>query len=323
MELSVGKRRGLASCSTKRGVFSILALDHRDNLRRAMNPNNPEQVSGSVIRDFKSILIREITPFASAALLDPEFGAAQSIQSDSFPGDIGLVIPVEATGYTGDSDARESRILPGWSVGKIRRMGASALKLLVYYHPDSDLARQQEALIESVAESCKLYDLAFFLEPLSYSLEQERKLTSGEKRDVVVRTAEKLTPLGVDVLKAEFPLNIKEDGNETHWAEACSEISQASCVPWVLLSAGVDFDTYLRQLTTACQRGASGAMVGRAVWKEAVGKQGNDLVEFLQGAAAERMNRLTNLCEAIGKSWKDFYPTQEVPDTWYLTYRDL
>jgi len=288
-----------------------------------MNPDHPDQVSAKNMGDFKSTLIREVSLFASAALLDPEFGAAQSIQSDSLPGDVGLVISVEATGYTGDPDARESRILPGWSVGKIRRMGATALKLLVYYHPDSELAAEQEALVESVAESCKKYDLAFFLEPLSYSLYTGKKLTSSEKRDVVVRTAEKLTPLGVDVLKAEFPLEIKEDKNEDHWAEACREVTQASSVPWVLLSAGVDFDTYLRQLTIACQCGASGAMAGRAVWKEAVGRQGEDLLRFLQGTAADRMDRLTHLCDAIGKSWKDFYPKQPVDDTWYQTYQDL
>ena len=323
MELSVGKRRGLAACSTKRGVFSILALDHRNNLRRVMNPDHPDQVSAKSMGDFKSTLIREVSPFASAALLDPEFGAAQSIQSDSLPGDIGLVISVEATGYTGDPDARESRILPGWSVGKIRRMGATALKLLVYYHPDSELAGQQEALVESVAESCKKYDLAFFIEPLAYSLDPGKKLNSIEKRDIVVRTADKLTHLGVDVLKAEFPLEIKEDENETHWAEACREVSQASSVPWVLLSAGVDFDTYIGQLTIACQSGASGAMAGRAVWKEAVGKQGEDLLGFLRGKASDRMNRLTNLCDAIGKSWKDFYSEQSVDDTWYQSYQDL
>jgi tagatose 1,6-diphosphate aldolase len=167
------------------------------------------------------------------------------------------------------------------------------------------------------------FDLAFFLEPLSYSLDPNNKLTSAEKRDVVVRTAEKLTPLGVDVLKAEFPLNIKEDGNEANWAEACREVSQASRVPWVLLSAGVDFSDYLKQLVVACQSGASGAMAGRAVWKEAVGLQGDTLINFLRDIAVIRMSRLSSLCEALGKSWKDYYSSQKAPDGWYQTYQDI
>lgn len=323
MALSVGKRRGLASCSTGRGVFSILALDHRNNLRKAMNPDCPDKVSAKRVSDFKSTLIREVSPFSSAVLLDPEFGAAQSIQTDSLPGNIGLVISVEATGYTGDPIARESRILPSWSVGKIRRMGASALKLLVYYHPGSENASKQEALIVIISESCKKYDLAFFLEPLSYSLNPEKKLTSDEKREVVIKTAERLTPLGVDILKAEFPIDIRIDDNENNWAEACKEVTQASRVPWVLLSAGVDFDTYKRQLIIACQSGASGAMAGRAIWKEAVGMKADSLKYFLQSLARERMNKITNLCNALAKSWQDYYPVQETSDTWYKKYKSI
>jgi len=323
MNLTVGKRRGLAACSTERGAFSILALDHRNNLRKAMNPENPEKVSVKVMGDFKSRLIRALAADSSAVLLDPEFGAAQVIQSDSLPGNIGLVISVEATGYTGDPNARNSAILEGWSVGKICRMGASALKLLVYYHPDSKLASQQEDLVLSVSDSCRKFDLPFFLEPLSYSLDSSKPLSSAQKRDVVVRTAKCLSPLGIDVLKAEFPLNIKEEKDEVAWSKACEEISQASKTPWVLLSAGVDFETYLRQLTVACESGASGAMAGRAVWKEAVGLDDKVLDKFLQGEAAQRMLRLTNLCQALGKSWKDFYPVREVPDQWYKEYLDL
>lgn len=323
MNISVGKRRGLAACSTNRGAFSILALDHRNNLRRAMNPANPDKVSVKKMGNFKSRLIQALAAHSSAALLDPEFGAAQAIASDSLPGNIGLVVSVEATGYTGDPDARKSAILEGWSVGKICRMGAAALKLLVYYHPDSELASHQESLVSSVSESCQKFDLPFFLEPLSYSLDPEIKLNAAQKRDVVVRTAERLSKLGVDVLKAEFPVNINEENNEVVWSKACCEISQASAAPWVLLSAGVDFETYLRQLIVACESGASGAMAGRAVWKEAVGLGDEALQTFLLGEGSERMNRLTNLCDALGKSWKDFYPVQDVSDTWYSDYQDL
>jgi tagatose-1,6-bisphosphate aldolase len=225
--LTVGKRRGLAACATENGVFSILALDHRNNLRNAMNPANPELVSPRIMGEFKSKLIREVAGAGSAALLDPEYGAAPVILSDALSGQTGLVMAVEATGYTGDPNARESAVLEGWSVAKICRMGASALKLLVYYHPDSDLAGQQEDLIASVAEDCRKYDLPFFIEPLSYSLDPQKKLTSAQKRDVVVRTAERLTALDVDVLKAEFPLDVKKDQEEKNWEAACSDVSQA------------------------------------------------------------------------------------------------
>ena len=38
---------------------------------------------------------------------------------------------------------------------------------------------------------------------------------------------------GVDVLKAEFPLDVKAEADETGWAEACKELSAASAAPWI------------------------------------------------------------------------------------------
>lgn len=60
--------------------------------------------------------------------------------------------------------------------------------------------------------------------------------------------AERLVPLGIDVLKAEFPVGIKQTDDEIEWADACAELSD-TCkdTPWVLLSAGVDYDTFLHQ----------------------------------------------------------------------------
>ena len=88
---------------------------------------------------------------ATGTLLDPEIGAAQAIADGSLPGGAGLLVAVEATGYEGPSTARVSRILPGWSVEQAKRMGASAAKLLVYYHPAAANAADQERLVAEVA----------------------------------------------------------------------------------------------------------------------------------------------------------------------------
>ena len=39
--LSIGKLRGIQQCTTPHGSFTCLALDHRQNLRKAMHPENP------------------------------------------------------------------------------------------------------------------------------------------------------------------------------------------------------------------------------------------------------------------------------------------
>ena len=311
--ISIGKLRGLQQISSKRGTFTALALDHRQNLRKA----NPALVSDAELSRFKLDVTKALAHRATAVLLDPEVSAAQAIASRAIP-NVGLVVAVESTGYTGDATARQAQVIPGWTVEKAKRMGASAIKLLVYYHPDSPTAKVTEDFTAKIAEDCIKHDLVLMLEPLSYSLDENKKLSSDEKRYVVIETAKRLTPLNVDILKAEFPLDVN-DMDESEWMDACKEISSASTVPWILLSAAVEYDVFLRQVTVACNAGASGIAVGRAVWKEAVTMDGDERMKFLRTTAKYRLSRLTSLCHALAKPYTDFY-TADAPFDWYKTY---
>lgn len=320
-QLSVGKIRGFASTTNLAGSFSILAFDHRQSFIKLLNP------WGSALNDYptiaaaKSQFVRLLAPHASAVLLDPVFGAAQAIVSDALPGETGLIVSLEETGYTGTDTARETTFLSNWSIQKTKRMGADAVKLLVYYHPESPTAGEIEALVRQVAADCQAQDLPLFLEPLSYSLDPAiKKLAPEELHRVVVETARRLTQYPIDVLKAEFPLDIKAEPDEKRWMEACAELSTASRVPWVLLSASVDYDVFLRQVTVACQQGASGVAVGRAVWKEATKLSGEGRLEFLSTTAKNRMERLTALCAALAKPWTDFYVPPQLATDWYVEY---
>jgi tagatose 1,6-diphosphate aldolase len=314
MQLTIGKIRGLQQISSRRGTFTALALDHRQNLRKA----NPAFNEDSELSRFKLDVAAALSEEATAVLLDPEVSAAQAIAQHIIPKDVGLVVALEATGYTGDATARHAKIIPGWTVEKAKRMGASAIKLLVYYHPESSTAREIEEFTSKIADDCIKHDLVLMLEPLSYALNENLRLTSEEKRYVVVETAKRLTPLNVDVLKTEFPLDI-HDPDETKWTEACEDISSATATPWILLSAAVDYETFLRQVTVACNAGASGIAVGRAVWKEALHMNGDERIHFLRTTARQRLARLTSLCHSLAKPYTDFYQA-EAPFNWYEVY---
>lgn len=319
--ISIGKMRGLQQCSTPNGALAILALDHRNNLRQALEKSGAGTVSPQMLSEFKVQVVGALAPSASAVLLDPEFGAAQAVASGQLPGRVGLLSAVEATGYTGEPTGRESNLLPGWSAAKAKRLGASAVKLLVYYHPGSDTAQQNEALIEQVAADCRAEDIPLMLEPLSFALEPDQaKLGSDERREVVIESARRLTQLGVDILKAEFPVDVEHVEDEEVWAEACAELSAASACPWVLLSASVDFETFLRQLTVACQQGASGAAVGRAVWKEAVALQGVEREAFLAQVASQRMQQVAALCDEQARPWMAAYQPEPIDHNWFSDY---
>lgn len=312
--ISIGKLRGLQQISSQRGTFTALALDHRQNLRKA----NPAFVENKELSRFKTDVTSILSKESTAVLLDPEVSASQAVAQGAIPKEVGLVVAVESTGYAGDATARQAQIIPGWSVEKAKRMGASAIKLLVYYHPDSSTASEIESFTKNVVEECRKHDLVLMLEPLSYSLNETKKLSSEEKRYVVVETARRLTPLGADILKAEFPLDVTES-DQGLWKAACEEISSASAAPWILLSAAVDYETFVQQVIVACNAGASGIAVGRAVWKEAVTMSSAERIQFLQTVGVQRISRLTSLCHALARPYTDFYSAEASFD-WYKTY---
>lgn len=301
MPFLLGKRRGLTACATADGQFNVLALDHRQNLRRELRPDSPDRVSYADMVEFKLAVTRALAPAASGILLDPEVGVGQAIANGAIPGGTGLIVAIEATGYEGGPGARVSRVLPGWSVAAAKRIGASAAKLLVYYHPEAPNAPDQERLVATVARECADIDLALFVEPLSFALDGG-KLSGDDRRRVVVETARRLTTLGVDVLKAEFPYDPGVT-DRSRWAEACQELDAASTVPWVLLSGGVDDPTFEAQVEVACDAGASGALVGRSVWADATQLDEPARSDFLATTGIDRLSRLGAVIGRHGRSW--------------------
>jgi tagatose-1,6-bisphosphate aldolase len=296
----------------------VLAVDHRQNLRRAINPQNPSAVSHSELTNFKLAVVSALADSATAVLLDPEFSAAQAITTHNLPGNVGLVVAIEATGYSGDVVTRHSRLLPGWNVEKAKRMGANMIKLLVYYHPEGPTAKEIEALVTQVGAESLEHDIPLMVEPLSYSIEGG-SLGDDEKKWVVIETARRLSSIpGVDVLKTEFPLT-GENKDEDIWKESLDALHRASTVPWIMLSAAVDFETYLRQVTLACQHGASGIAVGRAVWQEAINLSGNERNTFLRTVARKRLKRLAAVCYALGQPWSNYFESS-VEFNWYKQY---
>ena len=322
MAYLLGTLRGLDACSSDRGTFTVLALDHRQNLRKELRPADPTSVTEAEMVAFKRAVVRALGRAGTGILLDPEIGVGPAIADGSLAGGTGLIVAVEATGYEGDAGARRSRILPGWGVAQVKRIGASAAKLLVYYHPDAPNAADQERLVAEVAAACREADLALFLEPLSFGLDGG-KLAGEERRRVVVETARRLTASGADILKAEFPYDPSVT-DEARWADGCAELDAATPVPWVLLSGGVDDETFERQVGTACRAGASGVLVGRSVWAEAATLAPDARDAFLASTGRERLARLAALVDDLGAPWRPRWTRARSPEApasgWYAAY---
>ncbi len=52
--------KDLTSCMTPDGVFTILAIDHRDSMRVLLDPDDPGGVPGSRLTETKLWLLREL-----------------------------------------------------------------------------------------------------------------------------------------------------------------------------------------------------------------------------------------------------------------------
>jgi tagatose-1,6-bisphosphate aldolase len=180
-----------------------------------------------------------------------------------------------------------------------------------------------QALVREVAAQCDALDVALFLEVLTYSPEPDGKLAGDAKTEAVVGAARDLTPIGGDVYKAEFPVDVHSEPDEAVWAEGCAALSAASAIPWVLLSAGVDHETFVRQTRVACEAGASGILAGRSIWKEAVELEGDARAEFLHKTACKRTAELRAICVELGHPYTDFYAGDEPGVDWYRGYADL
>jgi tagatose 1,6-diphosphate aldolase len=318
--LTFGKRRGLAQCADVEGTFSMMALDHRQVIKKVF-PGEDSYIQAAA---FKKAVVRFLSPASSAFLLDPALGAGPALADDTLPGNKGLIVAVEKTGYDGISQARMSRLEHAWSVGRIKRMGASAVKLLVYYNSKASTAAAIQDLVAQVQAECDRCDIALFLEILTYSTAADgSRLSPDERIDTIVQAAAHLTPLGGDVLKAEFPVDVTAQPDPNSWLDACRDLDQATNIPWVLLSAAVDYEVFVQQATVACQAGASGILAGRAIWKEALEMPAGQRDDFLSGEALDRMLRLRAVCTEFGRPYTGFLETQQVGEDWYEDYKDL
>jgi tagatose 1,6-diphosphate aldolase len=330
MNISIGKLRGLQQLADSKGMMTMCAIDHRGALKRALNEKNPAAVSYQDIVDFKLDLCQAVAPFASAILLDPEYGAGQAIAAGLLPGPKGLLISMEKTGYSGDSTARITELLPGWSVKKAKKMGASAVKLLIYFRPDlKDVASKQLNLVARLANQCIEEDIAFLVEPVSYPInkgEASSKKFAEIKPGLVIETARQITALPIDVLKAEFPADIEFEQDEEKLLKFCRELNQSSRLPWVLLSAGVDFDSFKKQVAIACKAGASGFLAGRALWQEGAQIRSRDeRMNFFQKTAAARLKELAEIADNYGKPWYSRLGAENgksapLTEDWYRSY---
>jgi tagatose 1,6-diphosphate aldolase len=303
MAMSPGKIKHMKALSNKNGVIAAAAMDQRGSLQKSIAKARgvaESDVTPEMMSEFKTAVVRILTPHASAILLDPEFGleAARNRAPNA-----GLLLAYEKTGYDAKDLGRLPDLLPNVSAKRLVDWGADAVKILLYYSPfDTEEHNDiKKAFIERIGAECEYHQVPFFLEFVGYDPQgkiSEKSLEYAKIKPQVVMGAMKefsKPQYNVDVLKVEVPVNaVYVEGSRVFggqkaytWDEALHlfrEAAECALKPFIYLSAGVENPTFIENLKMAEESGTdySGVLCGRATWADGMeiyGKKGLKALE--------------------------------------------
>ena len=320
MEISAGKLRGMRRLADDDGRFKMVAADQRPPMIKALTARLGRAPAYEDLAAAKAALARKLLPFGSAILIDPDYGftAAEPAISPRK----GLLVTLEDFNFAETAEGRRTGLMKGWSVGKVKRLGADGVKLLLWYRPDAaaEVVAHQKALVRQVGDDCRRYDIPFLLELLVYPFKGTAGHTTdyaedkGKHPELVLQSlADFAGPdYGVDIYKVESPVLAADlpdpavAGPERDAAQALFDrIPGIIDRPWVMLSAGASMEVFRRVLTYAYRAGASGYLAGRAIWWPAFGAYPDlaAMAAALDGEAAAYMAEINRLTVAAARPW--------------------
>jgi tagatose 1,6-diphosphate aldolase len=269
--LTPGKLRGLQRISNPNGTLTMVATDQNSSMISMMKKATGKDPSYGEVADAKVMLSRSLSPYCSGLLVDGYYGYASTVAAHAVPASTGLLIRVEKSGATKNAaGAPCGEVEPGWSVAKIKRAGADAVKLLAQFEPgEFDSAERNFQFTLDIYNECIKHDILFLLEPIHFAYNGEKDDSPSKlarKAQTVIDSAKYLSRY-CDVYKSEFPGTMGVESDSV-LMDNLKKLNDACVKPWVLLSAGVDYPVYKKQVEMAMKAGASGILGGRAFWKE-------------------------------------------------------
>jgi tagatose 1,6-diphosphate aldolase len=333
MSLSEGKQRHLQALADKNGVIAAAAMDQRGSLQKsiaAAKGIDKKDVSEEMMSEFKTAVVRVLTPHASAILLDPEYGlGAAKVRAKS----AGLLLAYEASGYDNTQPGRLPDLLPHVSVKRIVDWGANAVKILIYYTPfdDPKINDIKHAFIERIGAECEAHEIPFFLEFVGYDPAggDEKGFDFAKKKpEIVIQSMKEFSKpqYKVDVLKVEVPVNANYvEGSSVYKGQKAYSLNEAKDFykkaasvaekPFIYLSAGVDNAQFTESLRMATEAGTdfSGVLCGRATWKEGIPVYAKNGVKALEDwLSTEGVKNIQAVNDAI-KGAKPWYAKAGAP----------
>ena len=295
----------LDDIATDSHVFSIIAMDQRNTLRRMFTAVGLD-ASDDDLRIAKADVARVLTPAATGLLSDPTYGVPAITEAKALAPNCGLLIaaePSERRSYQGEPRTHRD---PGLDAQWVLDQGGDALKFFVQLRADRpappqrapgepDLVAETLAVCEEIIRDCRATGVPVVIENLVYVRPGE-DLRGQAREDAIIEAALALNDLDIDLLKLEYPGS----------PEGCRRLAAILDRPWAVLSAGVPFDQFTDIIRIAADEGgASGFIAGRSVWREVVGLTGHHREEFLSSVALPRLERLVDVAAHRARPWTE------------------
>ena len=312
MKAAVSILRALQELSLD-GKFKIFAIDHRDVFVDMLKQAHKYDNESSVIAE-KLEIIKNVSDLVSGYLIDPFYSLPGAIIEESIPGSVGFMVHIENNDYRVESIG-SNYCIENLSPEVIKRMGASAVKMFLYYNPDSEYAAASEREILRVAESCESAGIPFLIEPILYPVKSE-KIYPEQVPVLMEKMIDRFSKMPITIYKISFPGDLDRYSDEEN-ISICRSITDMLDAPWVIMSSSVPGEVFEKQLELACKGGACGYVAGRAFWKEYV-YAAPDRKDAELEKMRESLRRTNHIVDKYAARWTDKISAAELPDEqWY------
>src|SRR5256884_3376509 len=131
-----GKFNGINAVADERGIIAAAAMDQRGSLRKAITKAKGSDATEAEVIEFKVLVTEVLTPYASAILLDREYGL-EAVKHRAKQA--GVLLAYEKTGYDASLKGRLPDLLPEWSVRRLINAGANVIKIFIFFQAEDGI----------------------------------------------------------------------------------------------------------------------------------------------------------------------------------------
>ena len=291
-------RRALTKLARPSGTLAMVAVDQREALRGMFAAHQSTPVPDSQLTQFKVDVARELSPFASALLVDQEFGIDAIIDQKVLAPTCGLIAAADLLVGPAGGAATDTAVDPDVDPLRMRDIGSVGLKFLVLWRNDES-PESRLKLVDEFNQLCAKSGLPSIIEVIVKPPTDTSR--SFDREEELVIAAKEASTWNADLYKAEVPFH--GEGDLLAITRNAQRITEAVGTPWVVLSNGVKAPFFADAVKACAQGGASGFLAGRAVWADIVGAQ--DIPAALREVSIPRLEKLAEIVDQYARPWSD------------------